>query len=80
MKLRPNQYKLNSNLAKNLREYSRSSLQNYINYIFENNLLLELENIKIDLLTVVYRTFECNPNRCLKIIKSLGSTTRFSVQ
>lgn len=70
MKLRTNQYKLKSNLAKNLREYNRSSLQNYINYISENNLLLELEGIKIDLLTIAYRKFECNPNRCLQIVKS----------
>ena len=49
-------------------DYGHSSIEKYIIYLRENNLLLQLNNVKIDLLNIAYRKFKCNPERCLQIV------------
>lgn len=53
-------------------DYGHSPLEKYITYLRENNLLLELNNVKIDLLNIAYRKFKCDPKRCLQIVKERG--------
>jgi hypothetical protein len=49
-------------------DYGHPPIEKYLTYLRENNLLLELNNVKIDLLNIAYRKFKCNPNRCLQIV------------
>jgi len=70
-------YKLNLNSEyvlhpKCSRDYGHAPIEKYITYLRENNLLLELNNVKIDLLNIAYRKFKCNPKRCLQIINERG--------
>lgn len=72
-KIQNSWYKLNLNSEYILHhkcstDYGHSPIEKYMTYLRENNLLLELNNVKIDLLNVAYRKFKCNPMRCLQIV------------
>ena len=76
-KIQNSWYKLNLNSEYILHhkcntDYGPSPIEKYITYLRENNLLLELNNVKIDLLNIAYRKFKCDPKRCLQIVNERG--------